>query len=851
MILRAFFLRFVTKHPIRFLATIFGVAIGVGSVIAIVLSCQAAIRAMVEDVEVIAGRAQFEITSPGSIPQTLLGDLRYLAKDAHIAPVVDGLVFVPKLNDMIRVLGLDMLTDASFRELEWEGNEGIQQEQMIEILRAEGVLVPHALAQQLDIQSGSSFEIVSQAQTHSLDVITTFEPQNFSSSWDRILIMDIAKAQTLLGKGGYIDRIEIIPRVGVKEQELKSQIVSALPPQYNLGTPSDRSDQTARMIRALRFNLTALSGISLLVGAVLVAITLYTSVIQRKYIIALLQSLGASRKQIAYGVLIEAGSIGILGGITGVVFGIVGSWMALSSVRATVAAVVQGVPASSIQIEPMLVVVGIALGLMVSLLSSYWAVREALKTPPLQGLKADNPERKTVTSYFVNVGLALLFVIIAIGSIYLPPYKGLPVPALFSALFVLLTFVTLSPLAVDMTTWLVHKTVRSVKAVVIPLAASSLAAARERTALAASAICLSTALAISMTIMISSFRQTIVDWTSQATLSDLWIRPLKTSSGVPAGNLSPSLIDLAVKEFGVERVDPFYRSETIIDGEKVTLGAGAFHPVRTRTGGVPFMDERPSREVFQEAHKNNAVLVNESFMRRFGYGKGDVITMQVQDQTIQRKIEGVFYDYSSHQGNVIMDKDDFLQYYTTEGPEGIGVFLPDGISAQEGRETLREKIPPNYAVDIMLNQELRQEIMRVFERTFSITYALQIISSVVAGIAVLSVLFALVGERKQDLALLQSIGATGVQVIQMVIGKALIMGVIGLIGGIAAGYFVGVILVEVVNLQSFNWTLRFAMPWMEISFMAVLVLIACSLAAIAPALTVANQSLQEVLRADE
>jgi putative ABC transport system permease protein len=139
----------------------------------------------------------------------------------------------------------------------------------------------------------------------------------------------------------------------------------------------------------------------------------------------------------------------------------------------------------------------------------------------------------------------------------------------------------------------------------------------------------------------------------------------------------------------------------------------------------------------------------------------------------------------------------------------------------------------------------------VFERTFAITYALQMISSIVAGIAVLSVLFALVSERKQDLALLQSIGATNTQVTLLVVCKALLMGVTGLIGGITTGYFVGVILVEVVNLQSFNWTLRFAMPWMEILMMTGLVLLACCLAAIAPALTVSNQRIQEVLRADE
>lgn len=851
MILRAFFLRFITKHPFRFLSTILGVAIGVGSVIAIILSCQAAIRAMEEDVEVIAGKTQFEITSPGGMKQTVLGDLRHIAKDAHITAVVDDLVFVPSLNDTVRILGVDLLTDQSFRDLEWNGDAGLQSESMIQVLRGEGVLVPQVLYDQLDNTDDSSINIIAKAKNYSLPITSTFNPANFSSSWDRVIVMDISMAQRILDRNGYVDRIEVVPRKGIEPEPLRQDITKAIPFTFTVGMPSDRSNQAGNMIRSLRFNLTALSGISLLVGAVLVAITLYTSVIQRKYTIALLLSLGASKRQIGLAVLAEACTIGLLGGIVGVVFGVLGSWAALSSVRSTIAAVVQGVPLSSIEIQPIMLVLGVILGLIVSLVSAYWALREALQTPPLQGLKTENPEAATAQSYVNNVVMGLACVIIAVVAVYIPPYNGLPVPALVSALFVLLTFVAISPIVVDLATALVHKTVGSVRSVILVLAASSLYAARERTALAASAICLSTALAIAMTIMISSFRQTINDWTEQATLSDIWIRPLATASGVPAGTLDTFLVDLAMKEFGKENVDPFYRSSVYIDGQKVSLGAGVFHPVRTLRGGVPFMDGRASKDVFQTAYENKAVIVNESFMRRFGYQRGDTVTMQVQDQIIERNIEGVFYDYSSHQGTIIMNRDDFLHYYPNESPLGIGIFVQENDSLQTVRDNFRQKIPSHYTLDIMLNRELRGEIMKVFERTFAITYALQLISSIVAGIAVLSILFALVNERKQDLALLQSIGATNTQVTLLVICKALMMGVTGLTGGITAGYFVGVILVDVVNLQSFNWTLRFAIPWLDIMLMTLLVLISCCIAAIAPALTVSKNRIQEVLRATE
>lgn len=851
MIVRAFFLRFVKKHPARFVATLLGVAAGVGSIIAIILSCQAAIRAMAEDVEIIAGKTQIEITAPGGIPQTLLGELRQLAKDAEIVPVVDDLVFIHKLNDMARVLGTDLLIDSSFRNLEWNGSDNIQAEQMMQLLKGEGVLISETLLKQLGITADSNFEVISQAKNHTLEIASTFKPARFSSSWDRLIVMDIAAAQKLFGKNGTIDRIEIIPRNEEELSDVQIFIHELLPPQYQMGTPSDRSEQTVRMIRSLRFNLTALSGISLLVGAVLVAITLYTSVIQRKYMIALLQSLGASRLQIALGVLLEAGCIGLLGGLTGVAFGLLGAWLALSSVRSTIAVVVHGAPASNIEFQPYLLILGVAMGLTVALLSSYWAVREALSTPPLQGLKADTPILTSWKNYRKSILTGVVFMVIAAVSVYLPPYHGLPFPALVSSLFVLLTFVVLSPLVIDLFTRLIHHSIHPISAVTISLAASGIAAAKERAALASSAICLSAALAISMTIMISSFRQTITDWSQQATLSDLWIRPLKTASGIPAGSIDPKLVTLASKLFGYENVDPFYRSQAMMNGENIALAAGAFYPARAEKGGVPFMDGRPSKEVFRSAYQNKAVIVNEPFMRRFGVQKGDTLKLQAQNQMIERKIEAVFYDYSNHQGTVIMDRSDFLQYYPNESPDGIGIFLPEGQSPQDARARFRSQLPPEYKLEIMLSRELRSEIMKVFERTFSITYSLQIISSIVAGIAVLLVLFALTGERKQDLALLQSLGATNWQIILVVIFKAFMMGIIGLTGGLLAGYIVGWILVEVVNLQSFNWTLRFTMPWASLLLMFLLALTACCLAAIAPALTVINQSVQEALRADE
>jgi putative ABC transport system permease protein len=111
-------------------------------------------------------------------------------------------------------------------------------------------------------------------------------------------------------------------------------------------------DESRRAVNALEFNLTALSGISVLVGLVLVATTLATSVRRRRTQLGLLRSLGASRGQLAGAVLIEAAVIGALGGALGVVGGALGSRAALIGVRGSVASVVPDAIAGVPHLQP-------------------------------------------------------------------------------------------------------------------------------------------------------------------------------------------------------------------------------------------------------------------------------------------------------------------------------------------------------------------------------------------------------------------------------------------------------------------------------------------------------------------
>lgn len=849
MILQAFFLRPAQRRPLRFLLTALGVAIGAASVVATVLACQAAVRSMEEDIMELAGRTRLEISRPGDLDEQLLGQLRRFARDAVFAPVLDERVLVPKINDLVRFFGLDLLSDDLVRGLELEQNQSFGENEFSRLLRGEGVLLPAPLAKQIGASAGETIELALRSERRQIYVIGLFTPPDGSSAWDRVIVADIAYAQKLFGRAGRIDRIELMPRKGVSVKGLRASLREALPDEYRVEQPDDRADQTNRMVSALRFNLTALSGISLLVGGVLVATTLYTSVVQRRDWIAMLRSLGASKSQLAFAVLTEAAAIGVVGGLVGAVGGYFGAQAALSSVRATMSVIVRDAPQSEIVWQPWLVWLGAGLGTLTSMASAFGPLLEAWKTPPLQALNAERPEYRQSKSYRKPLLVAFGLIVATFLLSLAPPIYDLPYAALGASLAILAALIVLMGPMLDACAALAHRIYRGPYTSTMQLAFAGLIAGRNRSAWAAGAIGVSVALAVGMSIMVTSFRQTIVDWTEQGLRSDIWIRSVSSQTGLPSGRLAPEALEIVHTLFDDDQIDAFHMGEAYINGQKITLAAGEFSIVQKR-GGVPFRNGRDSKKVFAETLRTHGAIVNEALSRKFGVGEGDVVELQTRGGMVQRRIVGVYYDYSSHEGTMIIDRNDFLALNPDDGPQGISLFLPPDADLNAAREKLRQAFAGKWFIEVFLNRELKQEILKIFERTFAITAVLQAIASLVAAIAVVTVLFALANERKQDLSLLRILGSTRWQTAKLVLWKAGILGAIGGAGGLAAGAVVGVILVKVVNLQSFRWSLQLIWPISDLALLYAIVVAACALAGAFPAWIVAKRNLQAVIRDD-
>jgi putative ABC transport system permease protein len=428
----------------------------------------------------------------------------------------------------------------------------------------------------------------------------------------------------------------------------------------------------------------------------------------------------------------------------------------------------------------------------------------------------------------------------------MPAWRGLPIAALIACLAVMAMLLVGAGPLLDLAARVGARPLGRLAGPAPRLAAAAISAGRRRAAWAAGAVSVSVALAVAIVTMVTSFRGTVEQWTEQGMRADVWVRPLAMERGVPTGELDPEIVELATSLFGADAVDPFYTIDLEFRGRPVTLGGAAFEVVAEH-GSVAFPG-RDSKEVFAEAWATGGAVVNEPFANRFGIGEGDPVILEAPGGLISAEVVGVFLDYSRSNGLVVVDRSVFLERFPRRGPLDMAIFLPGEAEATGARDRLLEAARGRFLIEAFCNRELKKEVLAAFERAFAITTALSVVAAVVAVVAVITVLLALVGERRREIATIRALGASRLQVGVMVVTEAALLGLAATGAGVAAGLVVGVILVEVVNLQSFGWSLQLDLPWAAVAWLAAWVAVACALAGLAPAAAALRLQPSEVLR---
>jgi putative ABC transport system permease protein len=188
------------------------------------------------------------------------------------------------------------------------------------------------------------------------------------------------------------------------------------------------------------------------------------------------------------------------------------------------------------------------------------------------------------------------------------------------------------------------------------------------------------------------------------------------------------------------------------------------------------------------------------------------------------EIENVYYDYSNDRGTIVMDRSTYLRLFHDTSITNVAAYLTAGTDVAAAQADIARALP-DAQLRVFANADLKQQVLRVFDQTFQVTYALEAVALIVAILGITNTLSALILERRAEFAMLRFVGAGRRQLRNLVVLESGVSGLMGTALGCVLGIALSVVLVFVINKQSFGWTIQFVVPgWFFAQALSLIVL---------------------------
>jgi len=825
-------LRPLLQEPVRAILTVLAVTLGVAVVLAIDLAGTAATGSFRASMETLAGANDLEIVASGGVPESVVGTIAMLPYSVGISPRIEDSVIIAHTQQTIPLIGLDLVAEGSDKRS--GENSGTKLSELftpaqtaIRYLQDPGsIWVGASLGKKL----GERLQLLINDQVREFTVRGVYPDSNGNES---AIVMDLAAAQRALNRFGRVDRILLkVPEVPSIE-EWQQRVRSALPAGVEVRPQGTGTNENRRMLAAFRWNLRLLSYIALIVGAFLIYNTISVSVVRRRPETGIVRALGASRGVVLVAFIGEAAFFGLAGAALGLPVGRLMASGAVKLMAATVESLYVSSRPGAIELSAWSVLLAFVIGVGVSIVSAYSPAREASLVSPVEAMARGRGEYIARMHKSRDLWLALVLGILAAAAARVPAIEGKPVFGYLAAILLVGAAALAIPAFTDAVMSRSSRWLGKILGVEALLASQSLSASLRRTSVLVAALSTAIAMMTSVGIMVGSFRETVLIWMNDRLPADLYLRP----AGNPAPDRHPTLaLELADKISklpGIAGVDRLRAYEISYDGMPATLASVDLSALRSDHRSN-FFSGRPAAQVLAQIRDTDAVLVSEPFTYKHHVRAGDTITLALGAARQSFRIVDVYYDYGSERGSVLMDRQTMLRYLPDPAPSNLAIYVAPNASIESVREEIA-RVSAGSRVLLFSNRDLRTDAIRIFDRTFAITYALEAVAVIVAVMGIAGALLALVIDRRRELGLLRFLGAAAGQVRKQILIEAGLLGLLANFVGLALGFALSLVLIYVINKQSFGWTIRFHWP-VEVLLGAIsVVYIATVLAGLYPA----------------
>ena len=801
-------------HPWRNWAALLAVMLGVALAFSVQLINQSALSEFGAAVRAVNGEPDFELRGQrGGFDEALYERVARHPQVAIASPVieVDTQAFDAQGQRVsLKVIGLDALVAAPLAPaLMPRLADGADRYTLLD----PGAIFLNSQAQRR--LAGTTLRVQTPSGTATLQVAGSI-----AASGAALAVMDIAGAQTTFGWLGRIARIDVRLRPGADRASVLREF--ALPAGLRAAAPDEAVQRISNVSRAYRVNLTVLALVALFTGAFLVFSILSLSVAKRQPQLALLGVLGLSGRERLALVLAESALLGAAGSVLGIALGTALAALALKLLAGDLGGGYFPGVAPHLQFDAVAAAVYGALGVAAAMVGGWVPARAAQRLAPAQALKGLGANDAVGGPAWVGP----LLLALGVAMCLLPPVAGLALAAYVGVACLLLGGIACVPAGVAM----LLRGIAPPRHALALLAVERARQQRHTATIAVAGVVASLALAVALTVMVASFRESVTQWLGTVLPADLYAR---AGSSITAGDvvtLPAEMPRRAALLAGVQRVEAQRVSAVQLDAAKPAVALIARRldaPEKT----LPLVGELVAAPAGA-----TAVYVSEAMVSLYDATPGTTFVLPLANSAATPVfVRGVWRDYARQHGAIAIAAGDYQRLTDDLRVNDLALWLQPGAQAaavQQGLRSLAGELGLDGALlEFASPGEIRTTSLRIFDRSFAVTYWLQAVAIAIGLFGIAASFSAQVLARRKEFGLLAHLGLTRAQVLAVVAAEGAVWTAAGALLGLLLGLAVSVVLVKVVNPQSFHWTMDLLLPWARLALLCAAVMAAGTLTA--------------------
>lgn len=799
-------------HPLRAMVAIIAIALGVALGFGIHLVNSAAFNEFSAAARSLSGSADLQARAvAGNVDEAIYPQLAHLPEVESAAPVLELDVPVIGHSGALKVLGIDSFAAAAITP---DLLAVPASDRPFDALMHDTVFLSPAAMQWLQVKSGDVIQLRSGTRAVSLKVAGGLLQ---ARAGQKLAVMDIGSAQWQLDRIGQISRVDLKLRPGVDRAAFRAQLQNRFGDRLMMTESDDQDQRSTMMSRAYRVNLNVLALVALFTGAFLVFSTQALSVLRRRPQLALLRTLGVTRVQLVRQILIEGGTLGVIGALLGIVLGVALASAALALLGGDLGGGYFPGVQPSVQFSPIAALVFFITGTGVALLGSVAPALEAARARPAVALKAGGED--LALAPLTRPWPAMIALLLGAVFTQLPPVAGLPVFGYLAIVLLLVGSIALMPRAAA---WLFGHLAQRARGTRGALALARLANAPNQAAIALGGVLASFSLMVAMAIMVASFRVSVDDWLQHLLSADMYVR---IAGGHESARLRPdeqAAIATLPAVGRAERTRWIYLSLDAARPNVALIARSINHANAEQV--LPMVSELLT-------HSARPVYASEAMVDLYGWRLGQTVHLPLGGQRHEFTVAGIWRDYARQTGALQIRLDDYQQLSGDLEVSDLSLWLARASSLNDLRTQLAS-LPFASALEFAEPGEIRAISLRIFDRSFAITYVLEGVAILIGLFGVAATFSSQVLARAKEFGMLRHLGITRRQILQLLASEGALLATLAIVAGFAVGTCISLILVFIVNPQSFHWTMQWHSPWRLLATVAIAMLTSAAITAV-------------------